>query len=133
MYFYGATGKKLGTYVATFGPLNTSYWTASDLQVHFGRRRVAHWASSTNGGTVQFFATILDRVGSMRNAGSSNASSSFYPYGEDKGTAAPNDQTKFATYTRDSATGLDYAMNRYYSSTLGRFMSPGPVSSERGT
>ncbi len=39
---------------------------------------------------------------------------------------APNDQTKFATYTRDSATGLDYAMKRYYSSSLGRFMTPDP-------
>src|SRR5579872_7613381 len=34
----------------------------------------------------------------------------------------PNDQVKFATYTRDSATGNDYADQRYYTSTLGRFM-----------
>ena len=62
----------------------------------------------------------------------SRATSSFYPYGEDKGTPAPNDQTKFATYTRDSATGLDYAMNRYYCSTLRRFMSPDPSQASGG-
>ncbi len=37
-----------------------------------------------------------------------------------------NDREKYATYTRDSVTGLDYAMNRYYSSEWGRFTSPDP-------
>jgi RHS repeat-associated protein len=36
---------------------------------------------------------------------------------------------KFATYTRDSATGLDYADQRYYASTFGRFMTPDPAAS----
>ena len=35
-----------------------------------------------------------------------------------------NDTEKYATYTRDTLTGLDYAMNRYYSSSWGRFMTP---------
>ncbi|MEW5978835.1 MAG: RHS repeat-associated core domain-containing protein [Acidobacteriota bacterium] len=39
--------------------------------------------------------------------------------------ATANDQDKFATYYRDNSTGLDYAMNRYYGSTLGRFLTPG--------
>src|SRR5271165_6537154 len=121
MYYYGADGKKLGTYVAQFG--SPGQWVATDLQVHFGGRRVAHWAGSVINSQVILVSTTLDRVGSVRNAGSNGTGSGFYPYGEDKGTAAPNDQTKFATYTRDSATGLDYAMNRYYSNTLGRFMS----------
>jgi len=65
-----------------------------------------------------------DRVGSF---------GSYYPYGEDKGTPLlPNDQWKFATYTRDSATGLDYAMNRYYSSAWGRFTSPDPYQASGG-
>jgi RHS repeat-associated protein len=32
----------------------------------------------------------------------------------------------FATYTRDSATGLDYANQRYYSSVYGRFNTVDP-------
>jgi RHS repeat-associated protein len=64
----------------------------------------------------------MDRVGSATQVGSQNVS--FYPYGEDKGTPGANDNCKFGTYLRDSATGLDYAMNRYYSSGSGRFVSP---------
>ena len=32
-----------------------------------------------------------------------------------------NDHVKFGTYTRDSYTGLDYADQRFYASTYGRF------------
>jgi RHS repeat-associated protein len=45
---------------------------------------------------------------------------SFYPYGDEITSSAP-DQLKFATYTRDSYTGLDYADQRFYASTYGRF------------
>ena len=57
---------------------------------------------------------------------------SFYPYGEDRGTVEPNDELKFATYTRDAATGLDYADQRYYASNWGRFMSPDPYKASVG-
>jgi len=33
---------------------------------------------------------------------------------------------KFGTYTRDSYTGLDYADQRYYASTFGRFNTADP-------
>ncbi len=50
---------------------------------------------------------IEDRLGS---------NGKYFPYGEERNyPALPNDQVKFATYTRDSATGLDYADQRYYS------------------
>jgi RHS repeat-associated protein len=38
----------------------------------------------------------------------------------------PQDTWNFATYWADSATGLDYANNRYYSNAYGRFMTPDP-------
>jgi RHS repeat-associated protein len=41
-------------------------------------------------------------------------------------SASTNDTEKYATYTRDTLTGLDYAANRYYSSIWGRFLSPDP-------
>jgi RHS repeat-associated protein len=63
-------------------------------------------------------------LGSAKYNQQSNAVQSFYPYGEDRGTVQPNDELKFATYTRDSATGLDYADQRYYANNFGRFMSP---------
>ena len=39
---------------------------------------------------------------------------------------------KFATYTRDAATGLDYADQRYYASQFGRFMSADPYMASGG-
>lgn len=48
------------------------------------------------------------------------------PNGEGKGGNNPADTWSYATYWRDSATGLDYANNRYYSNAYGRFMTPDP-------
>jgi len=57
----------------------------------------------------------------------------YFPYGDDRSNPPPaNDQVKFATYTGDSATGLDYADQRYYSSTYGRFASPDQYVSSGG-
>ena len=60
-----------------------------------------------------------DRLGTVQSG------CRFYPYGEEW-PATAQDDTKFATYRRDGSTNLDYAMNRYYQSTLGRFLSPDP-------
>jgi RHS repeat-associated protein len=67
---------------------------------------------------------IQDRLGSVGK---------YYPYGEERNSPQlPNDQVKFATYTRDSATGNDYADQRYYTSVLGRFMTADPSSASAG-
>ena len=117
-YFYTPTGQKLGTYGLNFtGTPNIA--TATDIQVFFGGKRVGH----AMGYTLALSGTIQDRVGSY---------GSYFPYGEDKGSPIANDQMKFATYTRDSATGLDYAMNRYYSSAWGRFTTPDPYTASGG-
>ena len=56
-----------------------------------------------------------------------NSIGKYFPYGEDRVNPTPanppNGQEKFATYTRDAETGLDYAYQRYYASGLGRFMT----------
>jgi RHS repeat-associated protein len=64
-----------------------------------------------------------DRLGSVRAWNGSTRTQ--YPYGVEY-TVTANDREKYATYTRDSVTGLDYAMNRYYTSQWGRFLSPDP-------
>ena len=65
-----------------------------------------------------------DRLGSF---------GTYYPYGEDRGTGnPPADREKFATYTRDSVTGLDYAVNRYYNSVSGRFLTADPYMANNG-
>ena len=57
--------------------------------------------------------------------------SGYYPYGEAVASGG-NDMDRFATYYRDGTTGLDYAGNRYYSSTMGRFMSADPYRNSAG-
>jgi RHS repeat-associated protein len=39
---------------------------------------------------------------------------------------------KFATYTRDSSTGVDYADQRCYASMYGRFNTPDPMAGSAG-
>ncbi len=114
VYYYGPNGQRLGAYTLNVGANTTNGHITgytlgvgtSTLDTYFGGRRLAP----------------MDRLASAARVG--NQSVSFYPYGEDKGTAGANDSWKFATYWRDSATSLDYAMNRYYSSGAGRFLTP---------
>jgi RHS repeat-associated protein len=113
VYVYGVDGQKIGTYTFTlgqYGETNTPEMTNSTvlLATFFGHKRVG----------------VYDRLGSAKYNQSNNQAQSFYPYGEDRGTVEPNDALKFATYTRDAATGLDYADQRYYANNFGRFMSP---------
>ena len=86
----------------TFGPVA--------VRSYFGGRLVGQQLGSNDLQPV-----VQDRLGSVGK---------YYPYGEERNSPQlPNDQVKFATYTRDSATGNDYADQRYYTSVLGRFMT----------
>jgi len=80
---------------------------SKSLGVYFGSKRVG---TVTNGATANF---TQDRLGS---------NGTYYPYGEARGSV-PQDDVGYATYTNDSATGLEYADQRYYASNFGRFMS----------
>jgi RHS repeat-associated protein len=121
IYFYGVDGKKLATYTIGFTqvPNNQGYTMQLNYQsnnVYFVGRLI-----SAEGGAVR-----TDRLGSVRSGGPGGLGyQAQYPYGVEY-TLTANDREKYATYTRDSLTGLDYAMNRYYSSQWGRFLSPDP-------
>jgi len=50
------------------------------------------------------------------------------PFGEDSGTGSgETEKHRFTSYERDSETGSDYAINRQYQNTNGRFMQPDPI------
>jgi RHS repeat-associated protein len=106
IYFYGADGKKLGCWSLTSSG-GTYTLTATATNVWFAGRLL----------------TPEDRAQSKGK---------YFPFGEDRINPNPanpaNDQEKFATYTRDSATGLDYAYQRYYDTQLGRFHTPDPYA-----
>jgi RHS repeat-associated protein len=56
----------------------------------------------------------------------------FYPYGQEKPSAAANGTEKFTGYLRDAETGNDYAINRYHVPGMGRFLTPDPYMNSAG-
>lgn len=123
-YLYGIGGQR----VETFQRLGSGDLQAVASNIYFAGRLVRTHGPA---GTWEEKAVITDRLGSVRlrsgYTGSTPQQESFryYPYGEER-TASPQDREKFATYSRDSNTGLDYAINRYYGSSMGRFLTPDP-------
>jgi RHS repeat-associated protein len=106
---YSPTGQKLGiyqinTYNSSVNNIVLSMCsTLMSSDQYFGARRVA----------------AIDQLGSA---------GTYYPWGENKGSTNPQNTWGFGTYWQDSATGLDYASNRYYSNAYGRFMTPDPYT-----
>jgi RHS repeat-associated protein len=110
IYFYDGKGRVLAEY-------DTYYWGATPA------RKYVYFAG-------QQLGQYKDRVGSVRNT-NGGTSSHYYPFGEEI-TSTANDRYKFAETYRDSDTGLDYALNRYYASGIGRFLSPDPYKASGG-
>ena len=73
-------------------------------------------------------ATSISADGGWRRWISWARSGTYFPWGEAKGTTNPQDTWSYATYWRDSVSGLDYANNRYYTNAYGRFMTPDPYT-----
>ncbi len=125
--FYGADGALLGSYYY----YGDQYWPppwvfrkdAGEINIHFAGRLIRGESSFGDPSTPWGGGWVYpDRLGSTVK---------HFPYGEEYTTAAQN-RVKFATYYRDSVTALDYAQNRYYSSTIARFTSPDPYVASGG-
>jgi RHS repeat-associated protein len=116
LYVYGKDGKKLATYTIAGITGSQVNLTFQSQNVYFAGKLI-----SAEGNAV-----AVDPMGSVRwsSAGSGTART-YYPYGAEY-IATTGDTEKYATYTRDSLSGLDYAMNRYYSSFWDRFITPDP-------
>jgi RHS repeat-associated protein len=114
VYFYGVDGQQLGAY-----PLNSGA-SALEIATYFGSKRLGFNTNPNNGSET---ATAPDRLGSYGQ---------YYPWGESKSGNNPADIWSYATYWRDSFTGLDYANQRYYSNVQGRFMTPDPYAASGG-
>jgi len=113
---FGIDGKLMGSYSPqpvfnnSQTPTTIPFY-GSTQRVYFGKRLV----QSLNLGSPQNL--VQDR---LESAGK------YYPFGEQRVAPPPTDYASFATYTRDSVTGLDYADQRYYANQFGRFMMPDP-------
>ena len=106
LYFYGQNGRLLSIRAVSSSGVTS---VVAD-RVYFGGLLLG--SAGTMGS--QDVSTLTDRLGTAATG---------YPYGTDKGNAASNDQPDFATYTKDSTTGFEYANQRYYSAGLGLFVT----------
>ena len=97
--------------------------------VFFSGKRIARRDPA---GTISYF--FSDHLGSSRvvtNAtGTIVEDSDFYPFGGERVVVdALNNQYKFTGKERDLESNLDFFIARYYSSNLGRFLSPDEFTS----
>src|SRR5262249_51238143 len=73
------------------------------------------------------FPRVPHLVMLLSSDGQARENNRVFPFGEPwLSFMASNNNEKFTTYDRDSETGNDYAMARFYASRDGRFMSPDP-------
>jgi RHS repeat-associated protein len=107
--FWGVNGQKLASYnVSLYGV--TLVGASTGAYQYFGGKLIKN-----KGGYV-----TRDRLGSIGK---------FFPFGQERPSATTDGTEKFATYFRDSETGLDYAENRYHEPGAGRFRTPDPAHS----
>ena len=119
LYFYGVGGELLATYQYCYCGSGAIPQTPQTL-VYFGGMLVFGEGDRR---------MTMDRLGStVRTEGNGQPELRFryYPYGEQQGGAAQDEQVKFGTYWRGSVSGLDYAQNRYFAASQGRFTSADP-------
>ena len=124
LYWRAITGEVLAE-TDTSGNTKNEY-------VYFAGQRIAWWDGATP--QQNLYYVYSDALGSTRTIAKANGTvcydSEYTPYGQELNhtSACPSTYNyKFTGYERDSETGLDYAFARYYSSRLGRFMSPDPL------
>ncbi|MGH9632261.1 MAG: RHS repeat-associated core domain-containing protein [Bryobacteraceae bacterium] len=124
--FWAPDGRRLGRYKVTAASVHPQQgwyrsFTTVETQVYFAGMQVG-----VGGGQYgNYQPVVVDRLGSVRVRGTQQMS--YWPYGEER-TATAQGQDKFGTYLRE-AGGLDYAVNQYYTSTLGRFLTADPYTS----
>ncbi len=120
VFFYGIDGKLLGRYRPALSGACGLMLTPLGKNVYFAGKLIRS----------QDRTVVMDRLGSVRiayNESTGEQLSKYYPFGEEIAQVTTQQRDKFGTYYRDASSGLDYAMNRYYSSsTLGRFLMPDP-------
>jgi RHS repeat-associated protein len=105
--FWSVTGQRVAMYNLTVYS-NTLTPVQTGCEYYFGGKLV----KNANG------YVHTDRLGSVGK---------YFPYGQERPSATANGTEKFATYFRDSDTGLDYADQRYHAPGQGRFLTPDPT------
>ena len=110
-------GKVLGEYNGSTGAALASYWYAGERLF------------KKTGATTQLF--LSDRFSvrlTLSDIGAVVGRQAHLPFGEDFAENGTQQKQHFTSYERDSESGTDYATNRQYSQSIGRFNRPDPYS-----
>jgi RHS repeat-associated protein len=124
--FWSPDGRVVGRYTEVINwAAGTVGFTGLETKVYFGSRLIGE-GPGTAILTGSFTAVVTDRLGSVRERGGTRLN--YYPYGQERPSATGQvvPTAKFATYTRETGSGLDYADQRYYQWNWGRFATPDP-------
>ena len=131
-YGYAADNRRIYKNVIGTGE-SVSFWLGGQRLTSMGLTvdGNGYWSGFSSSSGIAYFGGR--RVGELNDRLGSEASNakSYYPYGQEK-TVTTDGKYKFATYFRDSWSGLDYADQRYYASGLGRFLTADPYVASGG-
>jgi RHS repeat-associated protein len=83
-------------------------------------------ATVSSGSTQYFLGDRLSERLMLDSNGNVLGRQAHLPFGEDFAESGAQEKHHFTSYERESDTSLDYASNRYYSSSTGRFLSADP-------
>ncbi|MGH9631655.1 MAG: RHS repeat domain-containing protein, partial [Bryobacteraceae bacterium] len=122
VFYFHMGGQLMGEYV-----IHETAFATSRIHLYFNGRRF-----STDQPRLSDAFGLSRTLTGMDRLGSDVKGTKYFPYGEEH-PATTQDRQKFATYHRDSTTLLDYADQRYYSSKIGRFLSPDPYVADNAT
>ncbi len=109
-----------------FGEYNGSTGAQLVLYYYAGSRMVGKLEAT---GMRYFLSDRLSARLMMDGAGNVVGRQGHLPYGEDFGESGEQQKQHFTSYERDSETGTDYAMNRQYGQSVGRFNRVDPLAS----
>jgi RHS repeat-associated protein len=124
-YYAWDNGSVIGEY--TDSPTNTLKWTKN--YVFMGGRLLATHEQAGNAEVLQF--SHSDQLGTRLVSNPATGTSfeqTTLPFGtalESESTGATN--RRFTSYDRSASTGMDYAINRFYNSSQGRFTTVDPI------
>jgi RHS repeat-associated protein len=92
--------------------------------VYSGGRMIAKVESAS---TKYFLSDRLSVRLSLDTSGNVIGRQGHLPFGEDFAESGTQEKHHFTSYERDGESGTDYAVNRQYSATIGRFNRPDPA------
>jgi RHS repeat-associated protein len=117
-------GRVLAEHNAATGAGIADYVYASNLMIGTG-------SGNALSGTASFTYFLSDRLNTRvltDKYGNYAGQQSHLPFGEDFGESGTQEKHRFTTYERDAEATTDYAVNRHYEYTLGRFAAADPIA-----